>query len=147
MALWWRQSPHAATPARAARWRRLRPGGVRRASGAGAAGRLAGERAELAGAQVAQDDPVLGVLVGREVDVHLVGAELCAALAHAREIERGRIALAGVDAQHMAPAALVARNEQVDRLRQRRALDQAVDGVHVAPAGRTAPEMQTPRQV
>ena len=49
--------------------------GAAGASGAGAGG-LGAQLAELAGAQVAHDEPALGFGVGQEMHVYLVGAEL-----------------------------------------------------------------------
>ena len=47
-------------------------------------GGLGAQCAELAGAQVAGEQAALRLGLGQEVHVHLVGAELSAALAHMR---------------------------------------------------------------
>src|SRR5262245_49018426 len=110
-------------------------------------GGLGAKLAELAGTQVAGDQAALRLGLGQEVDVHLVGAQLCATLADAGQVEGRRVALAAADVPHVAPAILAAMHQQVHGLGQGRAFDQAVDAVDIALAGGTAPEMQPGRQV
>src|SRR5262245_43655115 len=81
------------------------------------------------------------------MDMHLVGAELRAALADARQVEGGCVALAAADVPHLALPVLVAMDQQVHGLGQRGALEQAVDAMHVALTGGAAPEMQPSRKV
>src|SRR5262245_25374533 len=81
-------------------------------------GGLGAKLAEVAGTQVAGDEAALRLGLGQEVDVHLVGAQLCAALPDAGQVEGRRVALAAADMQHLAPAILVAVHQQVHGLGQ-----------------------------
>src|SRR5262245_45227343 len=72
----------------------LRSSDAALASVVGRRGRLAAQLPELAGPQVAGDEPALCLGLRQEVDVDLVGAQLCAALADARQVEGRCVALA-----------------------------------------------------
>ena len=67
--------------------------------------------------------------VAARLDVHLVGAEVGAALADMGQVQRWRIALPDGDMQRLASSVGVAPHQDVGRLGQRRAPDQAIDAV------------------
>ena len=81
---------------------------------------------------------VVGVL-GQEVDMHLVGADLGALMAEMGEIEGDGVVLGLAERERNTPPVVVAADEDIVHARQSRAADQAVDAVQIAPPGGPPP--------
>lgn len=96
----------------------------------------------MGGPQIELNHAALLLVLGEEMQVDLIGAKLGPPVPDFRQVERLRLVLDAPNLQNGAPAVVVTTNEQIDRFRSLRALDQAENGMYVPPARGTRPKLK-----
>ncbi len=93
-------------------------------------------------AKIQLDQAPLTLAAAEEVDMHFVGAKLCAAMPNFREIQRRRVMLDPADTKDGAATVGIAMQQGINNWGNFRTADQAEYGVHIALARRTRPEAE-----
>ena len=105
-------------------------------------GGVGGDAPEIRLSQIAFDLRPLFRVLGKEVDVHLVGPELGALVAKVGEVQADGLVLGLAKCKRSPAAVVVAADEDVVGAGKRRATNQGVNAVQVAPPGGAAPVMK-----